>query len=129
MVHKVRSSLRNSFIMARKDYMMKDLAGHWYNAKYMPDYKLNGSLYNGYRNSIEEALYFDFAIQGYDLGFTYKGKRYYFLSENDYVALSDERFTEEFQKFEDGNTALEQFKIDGKSIIELIGELEDVEIY
>ena len=49
--------------MARKDYMMKDLFGYWYNAKYMPDYKRNGSLYNGYRNSIEEALYFDFAIQ------------------------------------------------------------------
>lgn len=115
--------------MARKDYMMKDLFGYWYNAKYMPDYKRNGSLYNGYRNSIEEALYFDFAIQGYDLGFTYNGKRYYFLSENDYVALSNENFTEELQRFEDGNTALEQFKIGNKSIIELIDKLEDVEVY
>ena len=115
--------------MARKDYVKKDLAGYWFNAKYMPDYSRNGGLYNGYKNSVEEILFFDFAVQGYDLGFTYKGKRYYFLSESDYVALSDEHFTEEYQRFEDGNSTLEQFRIDGKSIIELIDQLEEVESY
>jgi len=115
--------------MARTDYVIKNFAGYWINGKYMPDYSKNGGLYNGYKNSVEEALFFDFAVQGYDLGFSYKGERYYFLSESDYVALCDGHFTEEYQRFEDGNTALEQFKIDGKSIIDLIDELEDVEVY
>jgi YHS domain-containing protein len=115
--------------MAHNDYIRKDLAGYWYNAKYMPDFSHNGSLYNGYRNNIEEVLFYEFAVQGYDMAFTYKGKRYYFLSEPDYVAFSDENFTEEYQRFEDGNTALEQFKIDGKSIVQIIEELEDVEAF
>ena len=95
----------------------------------MPDYSHNGSLYHGYKNSVEESLFYDFAVQGYDLGFTYKDKRYYFLSESDYVALSDENFTEEYQRFDDGNSALEQFLIDGKNVIELIDQLVDVETY
>ena len=115
--------------MARKDYIIKDLAGYYINGKYMPDYSHNGSLYHGYKNSVEESLFYDFAVQGYDLGFTYKDKRYYFLSESDYVALSDENFTEEYQRFDDGNSALEQFLIDGKNVIELIDQLVDVETY
>ena len=115
--------------MAREDYVKKDLAGYWFKDKYMPDYSRNGGLYNGYKNSVEETLFYDFAVQGYDLGFTYKGKRYCFLSESDHVALSDEHFTEEYQRFEDGNSALEQFHIDGKSIIGLIDQLEEVESY
>jgi hypothetical protein len=115
--------------MAKADYVMKDLAGYLFNGKYMPDYSHNGSLYHGYKNSIEETLFYDFAVQGYDLAFSYKGNRYYFMSDPEYVALSDEHFTQEYQRFENGNAALEQFKIDGKSIIELIDSLEDVESY
>ena len=114
-------------VMARKDYAMKDLAGSGFNAKYPPNYELNGRLYNGYKNGVEETLFFDFAVQGYDLYFTYKGKAYHFLSEEDYVAYCDEKYTTEYQRFSDGNAALEQFEIDGKSIIELIDELKDVE--
>ena len=113
--------------MARKDYVMKDLAGYWFNAKYPPNYEQNGRLYNGYKNGVEETLFYDFAVQGYDLYFTHKGKPYYFLSEDDYVAYCDENYTVEYQRFPDGNAALEQFMIDGKSIIELIDELKDVE--
>ena len=49
--------------------------------------------------------------------------------EPDYVALCDEHFTKEYQRFDDGNTALEQFLIDGKPLIKLVNELEDVEPY
>lgn len=78
-------------------------------------------------SDVEETLFHDFAVQGYDLTFIYKGERYYFLSDKDHVALCDEHYTEEYQVFPDGNTALEQFKIDGKSLLELIDQLEEVE--
>lgn len=113
--------------MAREDYVMKDLAGYLYNSKYPPKDSNNGNLYHGYKNDVEETLFYDFAVQGYDLYFTYKGKPYHFLSETDYVAYCDENYTVEYQRFPDGNKALEQFMIDGKSIIELIDELNDVE--
>ena len=90
--------------MAKADYVMKDLAGYLFNGKYLPDYSHNGGLYHGYKNSVEETLFYDFAVQGYDLAFSYKGKRYYLMSDPEYVALSDEHFTQEFQRFDNYRT-------------------------
>ena len=105
---------------------MTDLMGYPYNGKYPPKGEKNG-LYHGYHNANEETLFYDFAVQGYDLTFVYKAKRYYFLSTPDYVALCDDHYTEEYQRYPDGNTALEQFIIDGKALIEIINDLEEVE--
>lgn len=112
--------------MAKSDYVMTDLMGYPYNGKYPPKDDKRG-IYHGYSSDVEETLFYDFAVQGYDLTFVYKGKRYCFLSGKDYVALCDEHYTEEYQVFSDGNTALEQFMIDGNSLIELINQLEEVE--
>lgn len=112
--------------MARRDYVKTDFMGYPYNGKYPPGGEKKG-LYHGYATSIEETLFYDFAVQGYDLTFVYKGEHYYFLSTPDYVALCDEHYTEEYQRFEDGNSALEQFRIEGKTLLELISELEEVE--
>lgn len=113
--------------MSRKDYVMKDLAGNWFNAKYPPDYKRNGGKYHGYRNSVEETLLYDFAVLGYDLKFSLGGKEYYFLSEPDYVAQCDENFEHEVKRFSDGNAVLEQFQIDGKPLISQIAKIEYAE--
>ena len=112
--------------MAKSDYVMTDLMGYPYNGKYPPKGDKRG-IYHGYASDAEETLFYDFAVQGYDLTFVYKGQRYYFLSDKDHVALCDERYTEEYQVFPDGNTALEQFKIEGKSLLELIDQLDEVE--
>lgn len=112
--------------MAREDYVKTDFMGYPYNGKYPPGGEKKG-LYHGYGNATEETLFYDFAVQGYDLTFIYKGQHYYFLSTPDYVALCDEHYTKEYERFADGNAALEQFKIDGKALIELIDELEEVE--
>lgn len=115
--------------MAKKDYIKQDLVGRWYNAKYPPDFKNNGDKYDGYKTGNEEVLFYDFAVLGYDLAFSYRGERYYFMSDSEYVALTDENFTKEYQRFDNGNAALEQFLIDGTPIVKLVDQLEDVEPY
>lgn len=115
--------------MANKNYVIKDLEGRWFNAKYPPDFKNNGSEYDGYKTGNEEVLFYDFAVLGYDMAFSYKGKRYYFMSDPEYVALSDENFSKEYQRFDNGNDALEKFSIDGIPIVKLVDQLEDVEPY
>ena len=52
---------------------------------------------------------------------------YYFLSEQDYAAQCDEKFTNEIRRFKDGNAVLEEFRIDGKKLIDLIPFIEDCE--
>ena len=85
---------------------MTDLLGYPYNGKYPPKGDKRG-IYHDYASDVEETLFHDF--------------------DKDHVALCDEHYTEEYQVFPDGNTALEQFKIDGKSLLELIDQLEEVE--
>ena len=109
------------------DYIKDDLAGYPFNAKYPPNYEKNGGLYHGYKNNSEETFFYDFAVQRYDLRFSYKGVDYYFLSEQDYAAQCDEHFTNEIRRFNDGNAVLEEFEIDGKKLIELIPLIDDCE--
>ena len=43
------------------------------------------------------------------------------------VSITANAQVKEFERYSDGNAALEQFCIDGKSLIHLIDELEEVE--
>ena len=49
------------------------------------------------------------------------------LTDEDHVAVCDEHFTKEYEIFSNANELIEQFKIDGKTLLSLIDQLEDVE--
>ena len=85
------------------EYRKKDLAGYPFNAKYPPNYEKNGGLYHGYKNNSEETFYYDFAVQRYDLRFSYNGKKYYFLS-NGTMPLSVTNISQ--MRFEDSRMAM-----------------------
>ncbi len=104
-----------------------DLNGYPMNAKHPPLTNTCGARHHGYRTVDYETIFYDFAVQRYDLRFKYKGKTYCVLSEEEYVALCDNHFTEEYEVYPNANAFIENFKIDGRPLIELIDELEDVE--
>ena len=110
-----------------KHYLKRDLAGFYFNSKYPPNPNVNGTLYGVYRNNAEEVLFYDFAVQGYDVSFTFNGKRYYIVSSQDHVATCDSNFTEEYEVFADANELLEKFRIEGETLLALIDKLGDVE--
>ena len=113
--------------MKDPDYIALDLCGYRYNKKYPPNKERFGESYGGYKNNAEEVLFYDFAVQFYDVSFKYKGKSYYLLSDNDHVAVCDSHFSEEFETFKDAVELIENYHIDGRSLLELIDSLEDVE--
>ncbi|MBQ9665041.1 MAG: hypothetical protein IJ635_02925 [Bacteroidaceae bacterium] len=113
--------------MREKDYLKKDFAGYWYNAKYPPNKEKYGVAYEGYKNNAAQILFYEFAVQNYDVFFKYKGLPHYLLVEPDHVAVCDSHYTEEYEVFDTAVDLIEQYKIDGKPLIELIDELEDVE--
>lgn len=47
---------------------------------------------------LRKNVFYDFAVQGYDLKIKYKGQSYYFMVDIDCVWLSDESFTAMDQK-------------------------------
>lgn len=109
------------------EYIKFNKAGYPFNEKHLPDYANNGNVYHGYRNNTEETFFYDFAVQRYDLRFSYHGKEYYFLSTDSYAAQCDETFTNEICRYIDGNDVLEHFTIDGARLLDLINEIQDVE--
>lgn len=110
-----------------KPYIINDANGNPINGKYPPNREKYGDLYDGYKNKAEGVLFYDFGIHGYDVSFKYKGRDYYLLTEPDHVAVCDEHFNEEYETYADAMELLENFKIDGKPLIELIEELEDID--
>ena len=117
----------NAYIDVFTPHLALDKEGFPYNCKYPPNKERFGDLYDGYKNKAEGVLFYDFGIQGYDVSFKYKGKNYYLLTEPDHVAVCDEHFTEEYESYEDAMTLIENFKIDGKPLIELTAEIEEIE--
>ncbi len=85
--------------------------------------------FHGYKSWNEEALFYQFAVQRYDLSFRYHGRMYYLLAEMDHVAVSDEGFAHEIVPFESGNALIENYLIEGKPLIDIINDLEEVDIF
>lgn len=104
-----------------------DENGFSYNGMYPPNKVKYGDLYDGYKNKAEGVLFYDFGIHGYDVSFKYKGKDYYLLTEPDHVAVCDEHFNEEYESYADAMELIENFKIDGKPLIELTTEIEEID--
>lgn len=114
-------------ITPNSPYVVWDLCGYPYNMKYPPDVNDYGAKNHGYPTEERETFFYDFAVLGYDVSFRYKGKPYYLVSCEDHVAISDATFNIEYEVFPDGNSLLENFKIGGRPLVDIIDELEDVE--
>ena len=113
--------------MKDPDYIALDLCGYRFDRKYPPNKERYGDTYGGYKNNAEEVLFYDFAVQFYDVSFKYNGRSYYLLTDDDHVAVCDSNFTEEYETFKDAVELIEKYCIDGKSLLELIDFLEEVE--
>ena len=111
---------------ATRNFASEPLFGCPYNKKYPPNKTLFPT-YGGYETPEEEAFFYDFAVQGYDIKFEYLGEKYYCLYEPDHVALCDSHFTKEYQVFHDGNELIENLIIQSTPLISILHNLENVE--
>mgnify|MGYP007066585301 CR=1 FL=1 len=95
------------------------------NEAHPPNKKLYGQSFEGYPNKALGVLLYDFAIQGYDVELSYKGKTYYFIDVGEGV-VSDSHFSERKEVFDSPMALVENFKIEGKTLLELAPEIEDI---
>lgn len=63
---------------------------------------------------------------GYDVELSFKGKNYYFMDAGEGV-VTDSQFYERKEVFDSPMALVENFKIDGKALLELAPEIEDIE--
>ena len=65
---------------------------------------------------------YDYCVMGYDVEPSYKGKSYYFMDDG-YRVVSDSHFTERKEVFDSPMALVENFRIDGKTLLELASEI------
>ena len=111
-----------------REYILTDANGYPYNSEFKPDLEKYGDLYHGYQTNNQEALFYYFAVLGYDLQFTYGQTTYYFLSTEDYVARTDENYQQDLEVFADANEMLKAFQIEGAPLYQIADELKNVDI-
>ena len=111
-----------------REYILTDSSGYPYNSEYAPDFEKYGNQYHGYQTNNQEALFYYFAVLGYDLKFTYEETTYYFLSTEEYVARTDENFQQDLEVFADANQMLKTFILEGVPLYQLADDLRNVDI-
>lgn len=111
-----------------REYILTDSSGYPYNSEFKPDFEKYGDQYHGYQTNNQEALFYYFAVLGYDLQFTYGQTTYYFLSTEEYVARTDENFQRDLEVFADANQVLKTFILEGVPLHQLADDLRNVDI-
>ena len=109
-----------------REWVGYDLCGYPFNRKYPPNKKRYGQSFEGYPNKALGVLLYDFAVQGYDVELSYNGKTYYFMDAGDGV-VTDSHFSDRKEVYDSPMALVENFKIDGKTLLELAPEIEDIE--
>lgn len=116
-----------TFYNVFKPHLALDDNGYPYNCKYPPNKEKYGDIYEGYKTWTEEVLFHRFGILCYDVCFVYKNNEYHLLKEYNYAAVCDEHYTEEYETFADEMALIENFKINGKPLIELIDDIIEID--
>ena len=109
------------------DYIKHDENGYPYNGMFPPtEDLLNGN--DGYDTIGKGVFFFDYAVQGYNIDFNYKGAHYVLTGwmDGDYIALLDAR-DNELQHFSDPMDAVLHCEIDGHRLLDIMEEFSDIE--
>ena len=114
------------------DYIKHDNEGFAYNGMFppagAPDATCWQEKYSGYKNGGEEAFFYNYAVQGYNIDFNYNGKHYALMGWMDGVpiALLDAD-DNELQRFEDPMDAVLHCTIEGHRLLDILEEITDME--
>ena len=109
------------------DYIKYDENGYPYNGMFPPtEDLLNGN--DGYDSVSKSVFFYDYAVQGYNIDFNYKGKHYALMGWMDGVpiALLDAD-DNELQRFEDPMDAVLHCEIDGRKLLDIMEDFTDIE--
>ncbi len=111
------------------DYVGYDLFGYEYNCKYPPNKEKFGNDFGGYATQNQETFFYDYCIQQYGVVFSYKETLYETEFTDDGSILTN-LVTKEFQgPFDSAVKLLENAKVDGRKMIDIIDELQNVVLH
>ena len=108
-------------------YISHDLFGYPFNSEFPPNINLYGDGNAGYKNKASQVLFYDFAVQMYDVRFKFHGNMYFLMYTPEHAALCDEKFTNEIEIFATPNDLIKNLEIEGRKLLDIIDEIEEIE--
>ena len=105
----------------RDEYIKQDDYGRWINIEFPPDSYTQFPNNTGYRNTNTEMLFYQYAVQYYDLRIEYQGVEYLAIVDDDGAYIADRDYEMITDVFPTANDLIKSFTFpDGKRLIELV---------
>lgn len=99
---------------------------NWYEDEFPPKREMIDKYY-GYDTWNECMLFHEFAVNMYDMSFSYKGEKYFFNIDGDGVIWVNEKANTVIAEWDSAVEFIKNFKLDGKPLYEIVNELDDID--
>lgn len=114
----------------RDDYSKQDELGRWINTEFPPE-NINKYPHNaGYRTANREMLFYQFAVQYYDVKIAYRGMNAILIADDEGCVVTDTEHNEISGYYPTANDLIKNFQFyDGKTLIDVVDDKDfDIDI-
>lgn len=113
----------------RDEYIKQDGAGRWINTEYPPDSFTQYPNNSGYKNANAEMLFYQFAVQYYDLRMKYQGNEYLAIVDDDGAYIADHLYHRISDIYPTANDLIKHAIMPGgKHLYELVRDAKHISI-
>ncbi len=113
----------------RDEYIKQDINGRWINTEYPPDSFIQYPNNSGYKNANAEMLFYEFAVQYYDLRIKYQGSEYLAIVDDDGAYIADSLYHRISDIYPTANDLIKYATMpDGKHLYELVRDAKRISI-
>lgn len=114
---------------SRYDYIKQDELGRWINTEFPPVSFYQYPNNSGYKNSNSEMLFYQFAVQYYDLRIEYDGREYLAIIDDDGAYIADTLYNRISDIYPTANDLIRHFAFsDGGHLGELVQDAKRISI-
>lgn len=113
----------------RDEYIKQDGIGRWINTEYPPESLIKYPNNSGYKNADAEMLFYQFAVQYYDLRIKYQGKEYFAFVDDDGAYIADSLYCRISDIYPTPNDLIKYAVMpDGKHLYELVRDTKQISL-
>ena len=113
----------------RYEYIRQDSLGRWINTEFPPDSFSQYPNNSGYRNANSEMLFYEYAVQYYDLRISYQGSEYFAYVDDDGAYITDTKDNLISNTYPTANDLIKVFVFpDGTPLLDCVTDAKTISI-
>ena len=99
---------------------------NWYEDSFPPKHRMV-SRFRGYDTWNERMLFYEFAVNHYDMFLVYNGKKYIFEIDSEGVRMVDDKQIHVLEKWETAVEFINNFRLNGEPLYKMVNRLEEID--